>query len=395
MKKEIIKIWKKLHQDQLLGFYASMGLRTTAVTMVGVFVPFYLYELGFGLQSILGYYLAFAGFRVFFNLITTYPIARFGPKHMMAASTATGIVHLALLFSLETHEWPLTLLAAVYSLTNALFFTSYHVIFSKIKVSREAGKELSLMLILRRLGSMIGPLMGGLLANSYGLQISLVVASILMFLSLAPLFFTKEPVRVHQHIKFNGLGRKLLPLWRDWTAISFISLSGLVSAMLWTLYISLTIFVDNTYAVIGLLSTFAVLLSMLSAGLVGRLTDAHGARQLMRMGLAVEALTGIARLFIGSPTPAVVHNIVRAQVEATKSVPATKGYYAQTDDFPGQRIVYIAVTESILIFVRGVFFLSLIVLMEFFDPLNILLYGSVTASLLGLIGLIEKYKALD
>ena len=152
-------LWKKLHRDQLLGFYASIALRMTAGSIVGVFVPFYLYELGFSLQSILGYYLAFSIFRVIFNYLAAYAIAWFGPKHAIAASTVTGIVHMLLLFSIESQQWPLSLVAAVFSVTKGLFFTSYHVIFSKIKVAGQAGREISFVLVLRRFGAMIGCLL--------------------------------------------------------------------------------------------------------------------------------------------------------------------------------------------------------------------------------------------
>ncbi len=50
-----------LLSKELNAFYVSIVLRSLAFSMVGIFVPLYLYkELGYGLSSIVFYYLIYS-----------------------------------------------------------------------------------------------------------------------------------------------------------------------------------------------------------------------------------------------------------------------------------------------------------------------------------------------
>ena len=125
--------WRTVGFDELSDLYASMLIRSLALSLVGIFVPIYLYKLGYSVQSILGYYAVFFMSRVVVDILVAFIVARIGPKHTIACSTLGNIFYLSMLLSMQELGWPLPLLAVIGTITNSLFFVAFHTDFSKIK----------------------------------------------------------------------------------------------------------------------------------------------------------------------------------------------------------------------------------------------------------------------
>src|SRR4051812_29274710 len=92
--------WRDVGFDELSEIYISMMFRALALSVVGIFVPIYLYKLGYGLTSILLFYGTFSFMRMLCDVLAGYTVARIGPKHTMLMSTFFQIINLALLLSL-------------------------------------------------------------------------------------------------------------------------------------------------------------------------------------------------------------------------------------------------------------------------------------------------------
>lgn len=196
--------WRLVGFDELAELYASMLLRSLATSLIGLFVPIYLHSLGYGVRTIFGFYIIFFGSRVVFDIISALVVARVGPKHTIALSTLANIVFLVLLLTLKELAWPLPFVALVGTATNSLFFIAFHTDFSKIKHPTHGGKELGYVTMLEKLGWVLGPLVGGIVATVWSPKYTIVVAILLFVTSLVPLFMSNEPVKAHQHITIKG-----------------------------------------------------------------------------------------------------------------------------------------------------------------------------------------------
>jgi len=386
--------WRNIGHNQLVDLYMSVGIRTAAVSMVGVFLPIYFYDLGYSIQSIVAYYLVFAIVRIPANYVTAQVIGRIGPKHTIAISTVMNIIYMSLLFSLPTVGWPLFFVASMYTVTNSLFFTAYHTDFSKVKKVKHAGKELSHMAIIQRIGTIVGPIVGGLLANFVDPRASIAVAAGLLLASLVPLFKTSEPVKTHQKVSYRGLKAKMLPKSRNILAIAATNNANVVGGVLWTFFIAITVFQENSYASIGILTTATMVLGLLTTKVMGEVADKGHARKMLNAGLFVEAGLGVSRFFIASPAPVIAHNILREQCVPARGIPIVKGFYDEADQFPGQRIAYIVTSENIVVLFRAVVLTAVLVAMNYFDPTEVLRYGAGSVAILGLIAIFNKYRAI-
>jgi len=130
-----------LRSRELNELYASIAIRAFAISLVGIFVPIFLYQLNYSFSQIF----LFFGMIAFFNMIFLFPSAKFaskyGLKHGMLLSMPFLIIFFLLLFSLENLRWPLYFMAIFGGAHGALFWISYHTDFSKFSKKKSRGSE--------------------------------------------------------------------------------------------------------------------------------------------------------------------------------------------------------------------------------------------------------------
>lgn len=384
--------WRQMGHSQLTDLYLSVGIRTTAVSLVGVFIPIYLHQLGYSIADVVVYYTVFAFFRVLINLVTAQYIGWVGPKHAIIASNILAICHMAMLFSLPSIGWPIAVIAMLHTTANSLFFTSYHTDFSKIKTNKDGGKEIGHMMVISKIGRVIGPAVGGLLAGFSDIRVSIAVAAGLLMSSLIPLFFTKEPVKTHQKISYKGLLPKVAAGWRDHTAQFAENIGVVLVGGFWSFYIALAIFSEAPYESIGLISTGATFVSIFTAHLFGVWSDKGGGKTMVRLSGILSAVFAVFRVFISSPVGAISHNAVKEATNPSATIPIVKEFYADADTYPGQRIAYITVIECISAFLRGLVLLPVLILMAYFDQLEVLRLSTVAFGFISCLVVLRRFK---
>lgn len=361
VEKVIKKIFKKRHFwrtvsfDELSELYASEFLRNLSMSVIGIFVPIYLYKLGYNLQAIFAMQVIWAASRPIFSYLAAKSVAIFGPKHSMALGTVVQILYLSVLISLENTHWPLAFLAVLGSFSYALYNIAIQVDFSKVKHTEHGGKELSFITICERVGSALGPLVGGLIASFINPQATIFIAMLIMTFSLMPLFLSAEPTRVNQKIVLKGFP------WRrhkwDFISASFFGVENVVSIVVWPLFIALTVFITNTYASIGLLVSVSTATALLAIYFIGRLIDNHRGGLLLKVGALANAIVHLVRPFVTGPLQAIFVSFVNEPMTASYRMPYTKGLYDAADSVVGYRIVYITLIDTFRMFGLLVFWL--------------------------------------
>jgi len=400
MVKKIIKklleprhFWRHVDFDELSELYASEFMRSLSISVIGIFVPIYLYYLGYSLQSIFAMQVIWAGSRPIFAYISAKTIALIGPKHTIALGATSQILYLLVLISLESVHWPLAVLGILGSLSYALFGIALQVDFSKVKHSEHGGKELSFITICERIGSSLGPLVGGLVASFINPQATIFIAILIMLASLVPLFQTKEPMRVKQKIVIRGFP------WRrhknDFLSAPFFGIENVVSIVVWPLFAALTIFTTNTYASVGLLVSISTAAALIAIYVIGQLIDKHKGLLLLNASASANAIVHIFRMFVTTPAQAIFISFINEPMTASYRMPYTKGLYDAADSVPGYRIVYLTLFD--LIRMAGVFLFWLFAYCAtFFIQSDILLFQIlfVLGAIASLGVMLQKFPAL-
>lgn len=332
--------WRDVKKSQLTELYISMMIRTLGLSLVGIFVPVYLFQLGYSIPSIALFFVAMYGFRIPLDLVSARLVGYFGPKHIMMLSQIFLIISFAQYFTLETYSWPLALIAVTNGVANGLFFMAYHIEFSKIQSTRDSGKQIGTMYQIAKLASAVGPLVGGILAQSFGFSVVIGVAIFLVLLSSVPLALSPEPVRKYQHITFKGFPWKKV----KWDIISNTGLGfdQMAAMLVWPLFVSIYILSDNVYAGVGIVTSVGFLSSVFFARVSGRIIDRDGGAKLLKAGVVGESIVNIARFFVNSIGLTYVFNAVAEPVQNAVRMPYTKGLYAAASSYEGYRDVYIA-----------------------------------------------------
>lgn len=358
-----LKYTKKVLKDnQLHELYIAMMLKTLGLSLIGIFVPIYLYQLGHSLETIALFYFALFGIRTVTDNFAAWLTGYFGPKHMMILSHIFLVITLSLLLTLETTNWPLLLIAFLDALATGFFFVSYHIEFSKLQTADRAGSQLGTMYKVGKFASAVGPLIGGAVATFASVQVVIVMALVLIMASAIPLGLSPEPVRKRQHVTWKGFP------WREtkWDMISNMGLSfdQMACMLVWPLYISIYIFSENIYLSVGLITSVGLGLSVLGATWFGKVIDRGDGRKLLNLGILTGSASHLVRPLINTAGSVFAFNLVNDSFSTAIRMPYTKGMYIAASSYEGYRDAYISVIMTSSNLIRSSVFLLLYLLMQ-------------------------------
>ncbi|MFT4532270.1 MAG: MFS family permease [Candidatus Saccharimonadales bacterium] len=384
--------WRDAKFDELSEIYTSMTLRSFGFSIIGIFVPVYLYLNGISLRDISLFYVMFFGIRAVTSLWIGKVVGHFGPKHSIAISTIILILFLLMLLTYSTYNWPLVLLALVFTIANGLFFVAYAVDFSKIRHKSHGGKELGWLYIFERVGSAAGPFVGGLIGSFISPEATIIFALLMLLLSLIPLFMSAEPVKTRQTINFKGLDMKLLKY--DFIAHAGFNMSHLSSAVYWPLFIAVFVVSENVYATLGSLVGVSMLVSMLSAHFSGKIIDSNKGFYVIRFGTIITLLSSVIRPFITTTAGALAVTTLEEPTVVSYKIALVKGTFDRADSLEGHRIAYLTLAELLASVSKGAVALVIFVLSGFIDPGSVLQYSFIFTGALVLLMNLQDFPAL-
>lgn len=338
--------WRYIGFDELSELYTSTMLRSMGLSVIGIFVPIYLYKLEYSIPIVCLFMALVCATRIISDALAGYVTAAIGPKHTILLSNMGQIVSLALFLMLSQHLFPLWLVAIIWGISLSLFFVPYHVDFSKIMHQDHGGKELGYMTTLERIGAAIGPFVGGLIASLAGAEYTIMVAMVLIMGATIPLFLSAEPTRTHQHIHFRGLPYRKIA--RDGVSHFGLGLDNSLSVTIWPLFIAVTIFVEGTYASVGLVTSLGIISAVVAAQVIGKVIDRHQARRLYVWSSWLNVGLHPIRPFVGGFGGVVATNVANEVLTTSVRLPYYKAMYARAEELPGFRIAYIVYMEVFL-----------------------------------------------
>ncbi|HSW91188.1 MAG TPA: MFS transporter, partial [Candidatus Saccharimonadales bacterium] len=187
--------WRQATFSEIAELYASRMLRMLAINMSAVFISVFMYQIGYNLTFIAGYWVCYYLFKAIVALPAAKYAAVFGPKHGILLANLLYIPSM-LIFTMVP-EWgiPALVVAAGFQALSATVYDLCHLIdFSKVKSVDHAGKEIAYMNIVEKVATRLSPLIGGVLAFVAGPKATMVAAAVLFALASIPLFKTAEPI---------------------------------------------------------------------------------------------------------------------------------------------------------------------------------------------------------
>lgn len=380
--------WRYASFNEIAELYLSRTLRIIAMNIVSGFTSVYLYETGYSLQSIMFFWSCFFTLKLPLTYFSGHFAARFGPKHGILISNllyVPSMISLGLLNEIGTVSivfWGLFM-----AISASLYHICYMIDFSKIKNIEHAGKELAFMNILEKIAIGISPIIGGVIALWFGLQVVIWVAAILFAISAIPLLLTIEPVRTRQKIEFVGFP------WRE-TIRSIVAHTGVgfdhvTTGTVWNLFIVIVIFPGaglDIYVKLGIMSSVTIVAAILASYAYGKLIDKSKGGSLLKFSVIGNALVHIFRPFAATPVFIVGTNIVNEIATMGYNMAFMRGVF-DTADLSGRRIVYLSLADFVISIGSVIACISVIILTTVLGDINGLrLFFVLSAAFVLLIG---------
>lgn len=276
--------------------YISYGILNFALGIISVFIPIYLYEIGYSISSILFFYfLVSLGF-VLFSFLGARIVAKIGVKHTMLLTVPIFILFFLGLRFIQDFPVLFFILPIFRSFKMILYNYSFHLNFIQHSDRKKRGREVSLIKSAELFASILAPFLGGIIIKYFSFSVLFVVGSIIMLSAMIPLFATKDS---YEKITFDGKNI-FLDIFRKKNLNLIYSFSGYaieswIGMILWPIFLFVMLFNVES---IGALTSITTLLTFLTFYFIGKATDKKDKRQLLRLGTILYFFGWIGRVFV-------------------------------------------------------------------------------------------------
>jgi len=285
-----------------------------AISQIIPFLPLYLEQLGVtGGESLS----LWSGLTFSITFVVSAAVAplwgsladRKGRK-LMLLRAAFGMGVVILLQAFVTEAWQLLLLRALMGLTSGYIPNAMALVAAQVPRER-SGWALSCVSTGQIGGVILGPMLGGLLADWVGLRTVFIVTAVLLMVSfLVTLFLIKEtgyiPVSKKDKLSgrevFRSLDNPKLMLCLFFTTMVIQMCNGSVNPILTLFVRELAPTAENIAFLSGVIAALPGVSALLAAPRLGRLGDRIGTQRILLATIVISLLLFVAMSFVTSTT---------------------------------------------------------------------------------------------
>ena len=285
-----------LRNKELNEMYLSYGIFNFALGLISVFVPIYLYQIGYSISAILFFFFLNSLAFVAFSYVGVKIVSRLGVKHTMLLSGVALILFLLGLRFIET--WPLLffLLPILRAMKMILYNYSFHLNFFQHSDATDRGKQVSMIQASAVIAGILSPFIGGLILHFSNFPVLFVIGSFTVFLAMVPLFMTEdsyEKISFDRGNLFAGIFKKKnLPLVASFSGYAIESWIGII---VWPIFLYL---IFSNFEAVGNITSLTAFVTLIIFYFVGRLTDKKDKRFMLGVGTVLYFFGWLGRIFV-------------------------------------------------------------------------------------------------
>lgn len=273
----------------------TAGLIDLALASVSLLEPVYLYVLGYTPAQIMLFYVGVYGLYVLLVPFGGKIIGRLGYERCIALATPFFIGYYASLFAMREHPQAIVAAIICYALQKMLYWPAYDADFASASDRRSRGRSISSYGMIQSLVYMAGPLLGGIVAELWGFPTLFAMVSVLFLLANVPMLWSRE-VWAPIAFSYRAFIRYALRPRALRTLGAYLGFGEeLIVLGLWPVFIFIII---GDYSEFGAFVAASAMITMLAMAIVGKWTDAHAKRGIIRRGTAAYVVTWLLRLFV-------------------------------------------------------------------------------------------------
>ena len=282
-------------KKQLGEIFLNQVILSFAISLIAVFVPLYLLDMGFTLHAAFFFFILHELSWVFFTPITVQVAYRIGAKQTLSLGIGLIIAFFSLLlFAAQFSPPSVFLIAILGGLAFNLYWSPLNTEFvkniDKIYESQEIGESMAFP----KIAVMISPFIGGVILTMLGFNLLFSIAVILMIISLIPFFFIKN-----YRIPKKKKPKKSWLRKNKGLAISML-LKGIYmsGSIIWPIYIFLLLSQTLPVGIAASMEGIAIAFFTLFAGWMGVKVSK---RNFLMFGLFLYIITWSLRALVSTP----------------------------------------------------------------------------------------------
>ncbi|MBU0459743.1 MAG: MFS transporter [Nanoarchaeota archaeon] len=290
-------LWYFRPKKELTQIYLCLMLRNFALSLIGLFVPLYLYkELSYTLSQTLYFYIFYALIFAISTPVAAKFASKYGVKHTILLSVPFFLIFVSLLQLLTIIKIPLMVVASFQGLAISFFWMGIHLIFYHASHKKHRGEEMGKRTGLSIIASMFGPLIGGVIIKFVGFWLVFVLVALILIISAGVLFFSKE-----EYVKYSFSLKSVVDKEHWKNSLFFVSRGSRVMAegVIWPIFIFVIL---NDYVSLGLMGFVLSGIGAILIVVVGKYSDHKSKSKLLHWITGFESLAWIMRAFVQTVT---------------------------------------------------------------------------------------------
>lgn len=266
--------------------------------LISIFVPIYLYFLGYSIPYILFYYFLISFYFVVLAPFLVKGIPKIGVKHSIGISIPFYIIYFLGLSILGSAPWLFFFLPAALAIRTIFYNIGYHLNYIEHSEIGCKGKEVSLLTSMPVIASLLSPLAGGFIVFIFGYPYLYTVGSIILSFSIIPLFLTKDQ-KEKITFKTSDLFKNIVKKENKFLTASFVGYASTttIGVIVWPLFLTTLNISTET---IGSIVSVTAVLTLILFYFIGEKDDIKSEKEAIIRRNKLYTIGWIIRIFADS-----------------------------------------------------------------------------------------------
>lgn len=335
-------------------------LNGVAFSLIGIFIPIYILEIGYSFQDVIFYLMIHHGTLLLFTFVGAYIANKKGLVNLLKFRLIFTFAFIFILFNLNSNILFLFLMAFIRGIDDSFYWLPVNVLMVRNTNDQNIGEALAKFMAYPSLFTVFAPLIGGLIAVHFSFSVLIIIAFLVLISSVVPVL--KMPT---QNVPFEfSLSRSKEIYNQNKRLIIPEILDNLTetTAEIWTIFIYLKLIDVVQVGIVGTIMSLAAVFFTLT---IGKMSDKFDKIKLLKFGAFFIFITWIFNAAIGHFTTNAwwfyIGSLMIAFLMKVFLVPYGAFLYnrARKDD-----IQFIVLREVLTVFGRMILFVLAIILQD-------------------------------
>lgn len=276
-----------------------MSLNNFAMSFVSVFIPIYLFELGYSFQTVMVWMIIQNVALLFFCFVTVYFSNRIGLVHLLHVRFILLLIYFSLLlFGLKDFPILVYIIPIFIGAETAFFWMPINILFVRNTKEDGMGNSISKFFVIPSLFGIASPIIGAFIAVQFGFLS-------LFFLAMFLLMFTFVPVLSLRSEKTNFIfswkkTREIFKNNKQYFLPEVIDNIVEDGMLVFSIFIYLQLVSTMQIGIIGTITSFV---AMVFTFTIGKLTDRRNKYKLLKIGAVLVSFAWFINFWVGKFSP--------------------------------------------------------------------------------------------